>query len=65
MLSYISNKKIDAVIVNKFDRLSLYMTDFSTMRKMFKEKDIKLLSVSENFSDNNPSSEFLMGIMSA
>jgi len=32
---------------------------------MFKEKDIKLLSVSENFDDSNPSSEFLMGIMSA
>ncbi|GAB4286026.1 MAG: hypothetical protein Kow0081_4050 [Candidatus Dojkabacteria bacterium] len=41
------------------------MADFWTMRRMFKEKDIKLLSVSENFDDSTPSSEFLMGIMSA
>ncbi|MBD3362319.1 hypothetical protein GF362_01210, partial [Candidatus Dojkabacteria bacterium] len=65
MISYISNRKINAVIVHKSDRLSRDMADFWTMRKMFKDKEIKLLSVTENFDDNSPSSEFMMGIMSA
>ncbi len=65
MLSYISKRQIDAVIVHKSDRLSRDMADFWTMRKLFKDKKVRLLSVTENFDDNSPSSEFMMGIMSA
>ncbi len=65
MISFISEHEVDGLIIHKSDRLSRDMADFWTIKKILNDKKVKLMSVSENFNDDNPADQFLMGIMSA
>lgn len=48
LLTLIRENPVDAVIIYKIDRFARNVGDFSSIRKQFKEMDVKLLSVSEN-----------------
>ncbi len=48
LLNSVKTTPVDAVIIYKIDRFARNVSDFSTVRKQFKEMGIKLLSVSEN-----------------
>lgn len=51
MFTFMIEKKIDALIVYKQDRLSRNMKDFWTMEEILKHNNIKFLSVTEQFAE--------------
>lgn len=64
MIAFVSEYDVDGLIIHKSDRLSRDMADFWTIKKILTDKKVRLMSVSENFNDDNPADQFLMGIMS-
>ena len=45
----VENKKINAVVVKKIDRLSRSLLDFEALMKLLQEKEIEFISIKENF----------------
>lgn len=53
----------DVVIVHKLDRFARNRYDSAIYRKKLKDNGVKLISVIENFDENNPESVLLMSII--
>ncbi|MBO8140227.1 MAG: recombinase family protein [Thermosipho sp. (in: Bacteria)] len=62
MISDAKNKKFDAIIVHKLDRFSRRRRDAIIYSELLKQNNIKLVSVTEPFSDD-PSGELLKGVI--
>src|ERR1035437_6699621 len=46
------HKEVNIVIVHKIDRLARNLVDYGTIKAILKQRDIRLVSVSEPFDDN-------------
>lgn len=45
------HKEVDVVIVHKLDRLARNLVDYGTIKAIFKQKGVRLVSVSESFDE--------------
>jgi site-specific DNA recombinase len=54
---------IDCVVVYKLDRLCRSARDFYALVDLFKEHDVKLISLTEHFDTSGPHGQMQMGIM--
>ena len=53
LITDIQEKKINAVIVKKLDRLSRSLLDFEEFMRIAQEKDVEFISLKENFDTTN------------
>ncbi len=53
LLLDIREKKINAVVVKRLDRLSRSLLDFEQFSKLIQEKDVEFISLKENFDTTN------------
>ena len=49
LMKDIAQKKINAVVVKKLDRLSRSLLDFEDLMRMMNENDVEFISIKENF----------------
>lgn len=53
LLTDIKDKKINAIVVKKLDRLSRSLLDFEEFMKIAQEKEVEFISLKENFDTTN------------